>query len=291
MKVLIVRKPTNFEQHGTVVEAQVKKGYLDAGSIDFLRKAHDEHYQCLASFRDLLDANDISFVEISRGDSWPALDDITAIASVGGDGTLLSASHYVETDLPIVGIRSSSSSVGYLCAGGIDELDRIVKGLKENSLHYTGASRLRAKVFRAEQGKEHLTFPVLNDFLFCNANPAATTRYRITTGSDSELQKSSGIWVSTPVGSTAGILAAGGIEMNKRDTRYQFVVRELYQSDGREYKIKSGIFELPQESLVIENRSGHAILALDGERGVLDLAYGDKITFLDVPPVLVADPV
>ena len=103
MKVLVVRKPTNFEQHGTVVEDQVNKGYLDAGSLEFLRKAHDEHYQCLSRFRDLLEANNISFVEICRGDPWPNLDDITAIASVGGDGTLLSASHHVETDLPVVG--------------------------------------------------------------------------------------------------------------------------------------------------------------------------------------------
>ena len=70
--------------------------------------------------------------------------------------------------------------------------------------------------------------PVLNEILFCNPIPSATTRYLLTNTGVTQLQQSSGIWISTAAGSTGAILGAGGSLMHLSDWRFQYRIRELF---------------------------------------------------------------
>ncbi|NRA63628.1 MAG: NAD(+)/NADH kinase [Pseudobacteriovorax sp.] len=287
MTVLVIRKPTNLEQHGEVVRSQVKAGGLSDSHYAQLEKAHQEHYASLEAVRDQLRSHDLSFVELKRGDMRPS-GAFQAIVSVGGDGTLLSASHSVEGNTPIIGIRSSNSSVGFLCAGGIDEVPQIFDKFAKGKLDFQERTRIKAKIFKAEDRSGITTFPVLNDFLYTSANPASTTRYKAFYEGRVEVQKSSGIWVSTATGSTAAISAAGGCDMDPSDNRLQFVVRELYQTDQSEPTIQKGTFDGTETILEIENHCANGILALDGERGVIRLRYGDRVAFHRGPGINVA---
>ena len=48
------------------------------------------------------------------------------------------------------------------------------------------------------------TVAVINDVLIAHKNPAATSRYLLELNKTKEEQRSSGIWIATPMGSTAG---------------------------------------------------------------------------------------
>ena len=201
---------------------------------------------------------------------------------------MLSASQKVLKKERVIGIRSSNSSVGYLCAGGADDLESLINRYLDNTLEYDSCSRLVATVTHLDSGKKEKTCPVLNDFLLANFNPAATTRYSIQFGDRSEVHKSSGIWLSTAVGSTAGIAAAGGRKIPRTDSRFQYLVRELYRGGGESYNLSGGFFDPDTQSLVIENRNESAMLALDGQREVVTLSFGDRVTFSRGPDINIA---
>lgn len=289
MTILVIRKPTNLEQHGEVVRRQVKTGKLDDSHFELLRSSHDEHYRCLEKVRETLSKLSMPTVEIKRGDMRPA-GNFEAIVSVGGDGTLLSASHSIESDTPVIGIRSSDSSVGYLCAGDISQVESIMNSYLAGSLTFNSRARVKAKILKAEDRSAIVTFPVLNDFLYTSANPAATTRYRVYFGGKSEEQKSSGIWVATATGSTAAISAAGGEKKDPLNPDFQFVIRELYQSGIGVSSIAQGDFDGDKKFLELENHCANGILALDGERGVIRLKYGDRVKFLRGSNITIASP-
>ncbi len=132
------------------------------------------------------------------------------------------------------------------------------------------------------------SFPILNDVLFTNANPAATSQYILNVGSQQEFHKSSGIWLATAVGSTAAILAAGGCEYDVARSAISIRVRELYKAGGQMPSLIGGIFSLEQTSFMIENRCEHALLALDGQHGAVSLDYGDRVTVERAPDLQLA---
>lgn len=290
MRAIIITKPTNLEQHGEVVRSQIKRGYLEASHLDELESAHHEHYASLKLVEESLINSKIDFLKISRGERWVEGEKFNFVISVGGDGTLLSASHRIVDEVPVIGIRSSTASVGYLCAGGFNEIPDLIERFSDRDLKFAKCARLKASIFYADENQERQTVPVLNDFLFANHNPSATTRYHISASDRTETHKSSGVWISTATGSSAGIMAAGGQLMERTDRRFQYKVRELYRGIEGDFSLTSGLFDPDQETFRIDNRSEASVLALDGQRGVIPIKFGDRITFKRAPYINIATP-
>lgn len=294
MKVLIVTKTTNFELHGQVIGENIKRGRVSSDALSRLVLAHDEHYATLTKLQELLDAHGISFELTTRDSVWSWSDnssDLDAVISVGGDGTLLAASHRILHKGRLLGVRSSQSSVGYLCCAGALRLTAMVEALAHGELNWQEVSRVHAEVQKTEENACIKTVPVLNDLLYANANPAATTRYRLQFKGRAETHRSSGLWVATGMGSTAAILAAGGERRPQDDTLFQFRVRELYKLGHKLPEIEGGLFDPDTDHLEIENRCPEAILATDGQHGFTELVYGDTVTFKRSPGLCVARPV
>src|SRR5690606_17483311 len=117
-----------------------------------------------------------------------------------------------------------------------------------------------------------------------HAHPAGMSRYRLSIGKKSEEQKSSGIWMSTAMGSTAAIKAAGGKVLEFTGREFQYLVRERYrrvlllQAMALRDELSGGTFDPDQTPFTIFNRSAQAILAFDGQRHSIDIEFGDKIT-------------
>ena len=287
MKVLLITKPTNYEQYGSRIRKQVDACSLDAFHLSDLEKAHNEHYSCLEKVRNKLDEISIEYVQITRGQLWPVFK-YDAIITVGGDGTLLSASHGIYDNTPVIGFKSSTSSVGYLCVGDESCVDKTLSDLKASQLEFSVRKRLSARVVRLDIDEVVETAPILNDILFANLYPAAVTRYKIKYNGRQEVHKSSGVWISTATGSTAAISAAGGKVYEAKSEKYQFLVREVYTSDGSRPNLQHEVFEFPNCSLSIENHCSRAILAQDGERGVIHLHYGDVIEITEGPDLMLA---
>jgi NAD+ kinase len=289
-KVLLVTKTSAWDWHGSWYQTQFQKGALPEWDYKRIKQAHEEHQDTLMRAREHLTKAQISFREVNVDKKdWSPDEDTTYVLTVGGDGTLLSASHRVQTDnMTLIGVRSSGTSVGYLCAGGADRLSELVSKISSDSVPVKEASRLRAEITPNDGSSSRLSDPALNDFLYSNANPAATTRYCISLGDRVEEHKSSGLWVSTALGSTAGIYAAGGVIMPRTDTNFQYVVRELYRAPGRNFYLVNGFFNPDQKPLTIENRCEEAIIAADGNHGVMKLGWGDRISFHRAPSIKIA---
>ena len=290
MLVLIVTKTTNFELYGAIIEAHVEQGRLAQDPLSRLKQAHLEHYETLSILRQTLDRYHVRYDEISRETDRLPHAHYDAVITIGGDGTLLAAAQKMGAGARIYGVRSSVSSVGYLCCAGPQELAELIPGIVSDKFPTIESARVNAQIYRVFDGHSEQTPPVLNDFLYTNANPAATTRYRLSYRDGSETQRSSGIWVSTAIGSTAAIFAAGGEKRPLSDRGFQFRVRELYRLGHVQSRIDGGLFDPATDLLEIENRCPQAILALDWQHHSLQLVYGDRVRFLRAPSVRLGRP-
>jgi NAD+ kinase len=122
-----------------------------------------------------------------------------------------------------------------------------------------------------------------NDVLIAHRNPAAMTRYRLTVGAAPEDQRSSGLWVSTAAGSTAGIRSAGGRRMPITSKRLQYLVREPYTWPQRRYRLARGLVSrLGLQTLTVDLG-----LWIDGSRVRYDLGLGDRVELQIGPPLSV----
>jgi NAD+ kinase len=140
-------------------------------------------------------------------------------------------------------------------------------------------------------GRRRLGEPVLNDVLYCAENPAVTTRYLLSCPAGAEEQRSSGLWISTPAGSTAALRSAGGDPMPLDADRFAFRVREPYAPPGSSVRIPGGVLE-HQQSLVIECRLPQAGLYLDGSHRTYRVQYGERTTVrLHPNPLLLVRPI
>ena len=88
-----------------------------------------------------------------------------------------------------------------------------------------------------------------------------------------EEQRSSGIWISTPIGSTAGIRSAGGKVMPLGSRRLQYLVRELYREPGRSYQMVHGYLR-DEEQLIIASKMPEGELYIDGARTRYAFPFG-----------------
>jgi NAD+ kinase len=207
------------------------------------------------------------------------------VISVGGDGTLLAASHWV-TGGSLLGVNSAPrSSVGYLTLARRASLPRILGRIASGTLLPHPVTRLEV----ALEGK--ILPPALNDVLIAHEQPAATSRYRLRLGRRAEEHRSSGLWVATAAGSTAGIRSAGGQAMPLDARRLQFRARELYRARGHGANLEAGFVE-PDEKLVVESAMAAGWLFIDGARMAVRFPFGAQAIFriAEQPLRLFADP-
>jgi NAD+ kinase len=203
------------------------------------------------------------------------------VVSVGGDGTLLSASHHIS-GIPILGINSApSSSVGFFC--GVHPGDVEASLAKFLSGEISSVTLSRMEVLR---NGESLARRVLNDALFCHPVPAATSRYLLEVNGVLEEQTSSGLWIGPAAGSTAAQSSAGGEVMPLESRQIQVVVREPYTPHGTPLNLRLSRIE-PGHSAKVRCKMREAKIYLDGPHQVIDAALGDLLEFRESSEPLV----
>ncbi len=282
MKVLVVKKTTNLDLLGERIEAAVAAGLISHAELKDLEEEHRQHISCLAELRDALSKADVHFLEVGRDEPLPN-ESFDIVLSHGGDGTLLTAGQHLVNGGVLAGICSTDNSVGHLCAIKRSQITMFIRKMVEQTLPILTISRMRARIERIEGPKE-VSPPVINDILYTHTHPAGMSRYRLSIGKKSEEQKSSGIWLSTAIGSTAAIKAAGGQVLESVGREFQYLVRERYRRSqsmaamAKKDELGRGTFDPDNTLFTIFNRSAQAILAFDGQRHSIDIEFGDKIT-------------
>jgi len=244
--------------------------------VSDIMQAHKAHLASMERVKEILSRRELSSTwRHDFSDVNP--DDFNLVITVGGDGTVLHASHSIGST-PVLALNSSpKTSAGYFTAGDVDKLPELLNRIEDNTLETTALRRMAVMV-----NDDLMNARVLNDVLFSHECPASTTRYLITHGEDSQEQTSSGVWVSTAAGSTAAIRAAGGKVMRFGSRRLQFVVREPGSSGGADNLCRATItkgFVTADKPLSIQSKTSTARLYIDGPHVVRPVNFGDIITF------------
>ena len=127
---------------------------------------------------------------------------------LGGDGTLLAASRLLQ-DRPIPVIGVNLGSLGFLTETTLGELYPTLQGVVEGRFEYEDRRLLRAVVHR--RGRPETVADVLNDVVITKAGPSRIIELDVSVdGQFVSSFRADGIIVSSPTGSTAYNLAAGG---------------------------------------------------------------------------------
>lgn len=241
--------------------------------------AHKEHEKAKDKLQSILKKTQIPFSILQNMPKSDLFEKDSLIITLGGDGTFIHASHYVQKT-PILGINSApQSSTGHYCSISVDQKEDIILSKLEHIFNSKIPDKLNRLITR--KNEKNTGFPFINDALFSNDNPADTSRYLIELDSQKEKHKSSGIWISTSSGSTAAFASTGGkpfseIHSKSGKKQYGFIVRELYQSN--KHSIRSGIL-LENQIFKLSSQMFHGKIYLDGRRNCIPIDFGDQIEF------------
>eukprot|EP00474_Spongospora_subterranea_P011061 CRZ11519.1 hypothetical protein [Spongospora subterranea] len=274
-RVAILRKVTFLEQLRNSSQSMVQgrsrlQAFRDLRVID----AHASHQKTTDSICSYLKSQRIA-IRMKEQLTIEDIDWADLVMSVGGDGTFLRTSHLFHEfeSTPILGINSSpESSFGFYCAANAETFPELFQNLQSGETQPRPIWRMQILI----NGEKHPVL-ALNDVLFAAGSAATTLYYTIRKGSQIQIQKSSGVWVATAAGSTAGILSSGGCILPWSSRHFQYRVRELFPpSIGGQVPIVGGFFE---DDLELIPRMTSAKLYIDGCNRSATVGYNDSITF------------
>jgi NAD+ kinase len=288
LRVLVIYKKSAYqiyvrERRNERIRALVER---DDRAVRHVLSADHDHAEAIEETREALRKLGVHGVFRYRSDE-STVDEFDLVVTLGGDGTLLWASHRVPPGLPVLAVNSAPKySVGHFCGARKGGIERALADALGGRLRPTTLTRMQV----ARDG-EVLHRRVLNDALFCHRSPAATTRYLLRAGGIEESQKSSGIWVGPAAGSTAAQRSAGGRILAPSSRRLQYVVREPYVPPAGRYALRRGLVG-PGESLSVYSQIREGVLFLDGPHVVHEAPIGSTLVFSrsDEPLTLLAYP-
>jgi NAD+ kinase len=277
-RVLVLVKRTSFRK---LVEEDADprvKSLIKAGDVTVsrMRRSHEDHEATVREVRQALEelATNVTIQEGPRSKISGTYD---LVVTVGGDGTLLSASHQIGPGVPLLGVNSAPEhSVGFFCAAKKGSVKAALRAALDGSLKRTQLSRMRVELNDA-----CLHARVLNEALFCHASPAATSKYILRVHApdgvvEEEEQRSSGVWIGPAAGSTAAQRSAGGKILPLTSKKIQYVVREPYTPYGVPLKLTTGLAE-ETGKVEIRNKMRESKIFLDGHHIVHGSTIGDVI--------------
>ncbi|XP_076891307.1 NADH kinase-like [Bidens hawaiensis] len=267
--------------------------------LDNRRKVHKDAIEFCTSIlqRKPIDWNATFYNNLSR-----PVQNVDLVVTVGGDGTLLRASHFLDDSIPLIGVNSdptqpqevqeasnefdATRSTGYLCAATVKNFEQILNNILEGQ---TTASEL--SIMSIHVNSMPVSTCALNDILIADPCPASATRFSFRIRKDGQTSpplvncRSSGLRISTATGSTAAMLSAGGFLMPILSKDLQYMVREPISPEPARLKLMHGLIK-PIESMDIDWYTKEGVIYIDGSNIVHPVQYGDTINVPSHGPVL-----
>jgi NAD+ kinase len=281
-KVVVIVKRTAFrlfveEEQDERITRLLKK---NDPTVRRMRRSHEEHERTLADVRATLDRLGVDVAWVRRGHAPFDPDGAELVITVGGDGTLLAASHRVGRT-PLLGVNSAPShSVGFFCGVRMGQVKSAIPRALAGKMRAVKLARMSVLVNGAV-----VSTRVLNDALFCHRSPAATSRYILTLERVVEEQKSSGFWIGPAAGSTAAQRSGGGKILPLTSRHLQLVVREPYTPEGEKLRLTRVLVPDGKE-LGVRSKIREGRLFIDGPHEYIDVEMGDRLVFRHSPESL-----
>jgi NAD+ kinase len=244
--------------------------------------AHREHMRTLEHVERVLSRSQVSFSLHHGAHTRFSCRNAMLVVTVGGDGTLLGASHHVAGP-PVLGVNSAPRhSIGFFCSAHHDNFERMLGRALQGTLPKVKLTRMAV----THNGRT-ISKRILNEALYSHASPAATSRYILEVGRVHEEQRSSGFWIGTAAGSTGALRSAGGRVLPVGSEKLQLVVREPYAVRGVPYRLQR-VLVPPSARVRVRSKMHDAAMFLDGPYKRISLRLGDVVEFQasDEPLVL-----
>jgi len=287
-RILVVIKHTPYEMYK---QLKIRGEAPLALRWERLKNRHNAHLKTVSRVLAMLGENrDLVVESVGREELGPQhVEKAELIVALGGDGTVLSTSHFLDSNKPLVGIntdpmmpsehevgkktdeRRSHGAICYCCTNDMNEQLPMVLAKEISPVR-----RTRIQTVIRGPLKETKLPPALNDILLAHPSPAAVSRFRLGLLSDMERNGlkeevmylnvwSSGVWVSTALGSTAAMAAAGGIQMPRASDELQYMVREHLLERGYEHlKARGHGMVGPLQKLNLRWNSQEGMVYVDG---------------------------
>ena len=149
------------------------------------------------------------------GDEWIACTEkeftaAACVAVLGGDGTILRAAHMLADhgmDVPVMGLNIGS--LGYLTCADEDRFDEALRALCDGTCEIVPRQTLECDVRRGRR-TEHVERLALNEIVVSRGSGRIVRLGLSLDGREVAEYACDGLIVSTPTGSTAYSLSAGG---------------------------------------------------------------------------------
>ncbi|KAL8159343.1 hypothetical protein V2J09_000880, partial [Rumex salicifolius] len=231
------------------------------------------------------------------------IQNVDLVVTIGGDGTLLKASRFLDNSIPVLGVNSdptrpqeveklhnefdAARSTGYLCAATVENFEQVLIDIIENRTSPYELSRISLSL-----NSQHIETAALNDLLIAHPCPAALSRFsfRIRKNDESSSPlvscRSSGLRVSTPAGSTAAMLSAGGFVMPILSNDLQYMVREpMSSSNPLNTSLMHGVVKSNQTMETVW-LTEEGVVYIDGSNVSYPVRHGDVIKISSNAPNL-----
>ncbi len=135
--------------------------------------------------------------------------DLDALVSLGGDGTLLRSARYLDgADVPLLGVNLGK--LGYLASSSAKEFSRVLPRLAKGN--YTSDVRMVLEATTGPiGGPQSKRMRAVNDVVVHKGGFARVLRLRLSVNNEAlGVLAADGIVISTPTGTTAYSMSAGG---------------------------------------------------------------------------------
>jgi NAD+ kinase len=189
-KILVVVKQTPYESY-LQLKAQGKAPV--ALRWERLKDRYQTHRQCVDTVTGILQSVGADYTVVGREELHRGvIQDRDLIITVGGDGTMLNASSFIDDSIPVLGVNSDPTkpeekgvanakderrSKGALCAATASNVNAVLPRILYGN--YTPGHRSRIKCLVRSTHTETRLAPALNDILVAHPSPAAVSRFRL----------------------------------------------------------------------------------------------------------------
>ena len=220
--------------------------------VVYKKNFEEVHDKALAAVRDALDelVRDRGTAISYKARETVSREDFVGrdlVIILGGDGTLTSIAHSIDSDTPVMGVNShpqdddEDGSYGFYMGSDTKHFAEDVRSALDGTGIVNVLPRLQAEIVTTS-GKTVLSDPALNDLIIANTHQYQPSIYKLERGAEGghgnidTVQRSSGCLFSTFLGQGAWFRHVVNIEgatfpMDEVNERYLFASRDLPRAE------------------------------------------------------------